>query len=148
MNSATLEAALVALTGPIVEGVFGISVAAQVYVDDRARGNGNTVEAWIQPVGVDDAPAVGWGIPSKLHRYRVHLMTSAGTRVSHRRMWGELVVRLHGRRAPLVAGLEVTTVGEVHYEQNGVGDSTAPLSSWAEITFKGDSLAAEMAANG
>ena len=145
MNAATLEAAIPTLT---VEAIFGVALVGQVYVADRSRGDGNTTEAWFKPVAVEDAPAAGWGVPSQLHRYRLHLLTSAGTRASHRSMWGEAKVRLHGRRAPLVAGLEVTTVGEVHYEQDGVGDSTAPLSSWAEITFRGDVLQGELAANG
>jgi hypothetical protein len=145
VNAATLEAALAALT---VEAIFGVSLVGQVYVADRARGDGNTTEAWFKPSAVEDVAPTGWGVPSQLHRYRLTLITAADTRANHRRMWGEAKARLHGRRAPVVAGLEVTTVGEVHYEQDGVGDTTAPLSSWAEITFKGDVLAAEMAANG
>lgn len=145
MNAATLEAALPAL---VKEAIFGVSADAQVYVGDRQRVDGNTVEVQFQRGRTEDAPATGWGIPSRLHRYTVHLRTNASTRADHARMWGELLVRLHGRRAPLITGLEVTTVGDVQYEGDGIGDTSSPLSSFAEVTFKGDSLAAEMAANG
>lgn len=145
MNAATLEAALNSL---ITEAVYGVTTSGQTYVSDRQRTDGNTVEVQFQRGRTEDAQATGWGIPSRLHRYTVRLRTNASTRADHARMWGEITVRLHGRRAPLVTGLEVTTVGDVQYEHDGVGDTSSPLSSWAEVTFKGDVLAAEMAANG
>lgn len=145
MNPATLEAALAALA---VEAIYGVSATGQAYVADRQRTDGKTVEAQFQPGKVEDVSATGWGVPSALYRYTLRIRTSAGTRADHRRMHNEIRARLHGRRAPVVAGLEVTTVGDVTFEGDGVGDTTGPLSSLAEITFKGDVLQGELAANG
>jgi hypothetical protein len=145
VSPATLEAALDVL---VTEAIYGVSANGQTYVADRARTDGKTVEVQFQPLKVEDVPATGWGTPAALYRYALRLRTSAGTRADHRRMHNELRARMHGRRAPAVAGLEVTTLGDVTYEQDGVGDTTAPLSSWVEITFKGDVLQGELAANG
>lgn len=137
MNVAALEAALPALVISAADEL-GPDVA-QVYVADRPRADGNTLEFWIEPRVAEPTSAAAWGIGTRDHMYRYHLLGSSLTRASARTILEQVATRIHGRRAPATAGHEVAIVDAVTVDEiGGQGAEPGPISAFMDVRHRGD----------
>lgn len=129
MNVETLEASLPELGAE----ALGLELG-QVYVSHEQRADGTKLELQIQPLRDEAGPAGGWGVTGRRHLYLWRVRGSELRREDLRRNLGRVTARLNGRRAPCVAGLVRTEVGDVVYEeQAGAGDTVCPLSAYVEV---------------